>query len=192
MKKILNTLIFAAALMLVQSCGKKSNENAEEYVVTETPVVEAADVTKLTVEERRAKLEKDKADRAEKRRLEFEERMKTAPTYKDSEGNIVYNKAEVQPAFTGGEDAMSKYLNANLMYPEEAKQQQIEGTVFVDFVVGEDGIVRNVVTTDDGVDQSLRMEAIRVVSNMPRWVSGRQHGKAVSVYYSLPISFQLE
>ncbi|MEJ0054998.1 MAG: energy transducer TonB [Bacteroidota bacterium] len=87
---------------------------------------------------------------------------------------------------------MAKYLSDNLMYPETAKQDEVEGTVFVDFVVGQDGAVRNVVTTDDGVDQSLRMEAIRVVSNMPKWVAGKQGGKAVPVYYNVPITFVLQ
>jgi TonB family protein len=181
-------LIIAIALTIVQSCGKKSNENTEEYVATEVPVVSA----KFTTEERRAKIAKDKAERAKRRRLEFEERVKSGPTYKDADGKIIYHRSEVQPMFNGGEEAMTKYLNENLMYPESAKKDEIEGTVFVDFVVGEDGNVRNVVTTDDGVDQSLRMEAIRVVSNMPRWVPGKRGGKSVPVYYNVPVTFVLQ
>ena len=61
MKNSWNLLIFAFALILVQSCGKKSSENTEEYAATETPAISA----RLTPEERRAKIEKDKADRAE-------------------------------------------------------------------------------------------------------------------------------
>jgi TonB family protein len=188
MKNSWKLVIFALALTLVQSCGKKSSENTEEYAATEAPAVSA----KPTPEERRAKIEKDKAERAERRRLEFEARVKSGPTYKDANGNIIYHRSEVQPMFTGGEEAMTKYLNDNLMYPESAKKDEVEGTVFVDFVVGEDGNVRNVVTTDDGVDQSLRMEAIRVVSNMPKWVPGKQGGKAVPVYYNVPITFVLQ
>jgi periplasmic protein TonB len=171
----------------VQSCGKKSSENGEEYTATDAATVKA----QPTPEERRAMIEKDKTERAEKRRMEFEERARLSPTYKDADGNIIYHKAEVQPSFVGGEGAMAKYLSDNLMYPETAKQQELEGTVFVDFVVSPDGSVRNVVTTDDGVDQSLRMEAIRVVSNMPKWVAGKQGGKPVPVYYNVPITFQL-
>ncbi|NOT74995.1 MAG: energy transducer TonB [Cyclobacteriaceae bacterium] len=188
MKQILNLFLLVAAFVLVQACGPKK-ENTEETMATETSV---SATPKLTVEERRAKIEKDKADRAAARRARWEEKLKTSPTYTDENGVVVYNKAEVDPMYVGGEDAMNKYLRDNLMYPETAKEQELEGTVFVDFVVAKDGVVRNVVVTDEGdVDQSLRMEAIRVVSNMPKWVAGSQKGKPVDTYYSLPVSFVL-
>jgi periplasmic protein TonB len=66
--------------------------------------------------------------------------------------------------------------------------------VFVDFIVVANGSVREVMTTDmpgEEIDQSLRDEAIRVVSNMPKWVPGRQHGKPVDVKFSLPITFRM-
>jgi TonB family protein len=193
MKKNLNILLVVATLLVSQACGKKSSENAEEYAATETPAVSASAVTTPTLAERRAKIEKDRTERAEKRRMELEAMAKTNPTYTDESGEVIYNKAEVDPMYTGGNDAMSKYLNANLVYPEDAKAANEEGSVFVDFVVSKDGMVRNVVVTDDaGIDQSLRMEAIRVVSNMPKWAAGKQRGKAVAVKYSLPITFMLE
>ena len=188
MKKNLNIILLAIALVAMQACGPKK-ENQEETVVTEpsTPAV-----VKLTPEERRAKIEKDRAERAEKRRLAWEETYKVTPYYKEENGVIVYNKAEVDPAFPGGTEGLEKYLKDNLVYPQEAKDQEFEGTVFVDFVVATDGTVRGVTVTDDGgVDQSLRMEAIRAVSTMPKWVAGKQRGKAVDVKYSLPVTFQL-
>ena len=84
--------------------------------------------------------------------------------------------------------------SAVLVKPEAAKAQEAEGTVFVDFIVATDGSIRNVVATDaagEDVDQTLRDEAIRVVSSMPKWTPGRQHGKPVHVSYSLPITFQI-
>jgi len=187
MKKLVNILIVAAMVAVVQSCGSKSDKNEDanndNVVKTSMPTAE---------EERKAKLQKEKADA---RRRDKEERLKISRTYKDSKGNIVYNKAEVDPSFKGGENELVKYLNEHIQYPEEAKKKGVEGTVFVDFVIAEDGSVREVVVNDapfgENVDQALRDEAIRLVKSMPKWVPGKQRGKPVDVKFSLPISFQL-
>ena len=70
----------------------------------------------------------------------------------------------------------------------------MEGTVFVDFVIGANGIVREVVVKDapgEDVDPSFKTEAIRVVSSMPKWTPGKQNGKPIDVSYSLPVTFQI-
>ena len=87
---------------------------------------------------------------------------------------------------------MMKYLNDNMTYPKDAEEKGVEGNVFVDFIVAADGSVREAAVTDapgEEVDQSLRNEAIRVVTGMPKWVPGRQRGKAVDVKFSLPVTF---
>lgn len=194
MKKSLNIFVLAVALMIAQACGSKSekmSEESEESVATETSAVETDE---LTLAEKRAKIEKETAEREEKRRIEFEEQAKTTPTYTDSDGNIVYNKAEVDPSYNGGKKAMMEYLRDNIKFPKEAEEKGIEGTVFVDFIIAANGTVREVGVTDapgEEVDQSFRAEAIRVVTSMPKWVPGRQHGKAVQVRFSLPVTFQL-
>jgi len=119
---------------------------------------------------------------------------KTTPTYKDKSGKIVYNKAEVDPSFTGGNNEMKKYLRDNLNYPKQAEDDGIEGTVFVDFVVDDRGSVREVTASDvvgEDVDLMLKNEAVRVVASMPAWVPGTQRGKAVDTRFSIPITFQL-
>ena len=184
--------VLAVALVAMQACGSKSKENGEEYA-KETPAVNTSKV-ELTVAERRAKLEKERMERAERRRIEYEERVRITPFYTDSEGHVIYNKAEVDPSFEGGEGAMMKYLNANLQYPQDAKDKGVEGTVFVDFVIASDGSVREAMVTDapgEEVDQSLRNEAIRVVTSMPKWIPGRQRGKPVDVKFSLPVTFTM-
>jgi TonB family protein len=189
MKKLVNILMLAAALALVQACGSKSEKNEE--ATTDEKVVKTS---MPTAEERKAQLRKEKADRLERRKREDEERLKISPTYKDSKGKVVYNKAEVDPTYKGGEEALTKYLNEHIQYPEAAKKRGVEGTVFVDFVIAEDGSVREVVVNDavgEQVDPDLRNEAIRLVKSMPKWVPGRQRGKAVDVKFSLPITFQL-
>jgi TonB family protein len=189
MKNNLNILILVT-VFLMQSCSPKS-KNSDEYV-EEKP---AAKSTSLSAADRRAKVEKERADRAEKRRIALLDRAKKALTYTDSKGKVVYNKAEVDPSFVGGDKAMMKYLRDNIVYPKDAQDNGVEGTVFVDFIVTENGTVTDAVVTDapeENETASLRAEAIRVVTSMPRWTPGQQHGQPVQVSYSLPISFQLE
>ena len=87
-----------------------------------------------------------------------------------------------------------KYLNDNIVFPKDAEEKGLEGTVYVDFVIAASGSVREVTVTDavgEDVDQSFRDEAVRVVTSMPKWTAGRQNGKAVDVNFSLPITFHL-
>jgi TonB family protein len=90
---------------------------------------------------------------------------------------------------------MRKYLRDNLTYPEAAREKGHEGTVFVDFTVGENGKIRDVVASEivgDNVDISFKVESVRVVAAMPGWKAGRQNGKAVDASFSIPITFQLD
>jgi TonB family protein len=193
MKKELNIFIMSLTLLAAGACtSNKSEKAAEEYGVNETPAISTP--SEITLEERRAKLEMQRIARVEKRRIEFEQRIKMTPYYVDEQKNVVYNKAEVDPTFAGGEEAMHKYLQENVKYPEQAEKDALEGTIFVDFIVVANGSVREVMTSDmpgEEADKSLRDEAIRVVSNMPKWVPGRQHGKPVDVKFSLPITFRM-
>ena len=99
----------------------------------------------------------------------------------------------MEPSFPGGEAAIRQYIQDNVNYPQEAQDKGIEATVFVDFIVAENGTVRNVEVTDviGDEDPAFRDEAVRVVSAMPKWTSGKQNGKVVAAKYSLPISFEL-
>ena len=105
----------------------------------------------------------------------------------------VINEAEIftivedMPSFPGGEEALFKYLGNETKYPQMAKDAGIQGTVYVTFVIGSDGKVKDVKILR-GV-RGLDEEAIRVVQKMPTWTPGRQRGKAVPVQYNLPIKF---
>lgn len=107
-------------------------------------------------------------------------------TYTDSKGRTVYTFAEKAPSFAGGESEMNKWLRKNLKYPAT----DAEGTVFVSFVVGEDGAVSDTKVESGAEDQKLRDEAVRVVSNMPGWTPGQQGGKTVPVKFTLPVTFK--
>jgi TonB family protein len=196
MKKILIMVLVAFIVGLLQSCGTKTAENNDIVSTHEDSVANGLSPkeNKLTLVEKRIQLQKQTAMREERRRLALEEQAKLNPTFVDSNGKVVYNKAEVDPSFTGGKEAMMKYLNDNIQYPQDAQEEELEGTVFVDFIVTSEGNVHEVGVTDapgEEVDQRFRDEAIRVVSAMPKWIPGMQRGKPVAVKYSLPISFQI-
>ena len=103
----------------------------------------------------------------------------------------VFFIVEDMPEVPGGELALRKYIAENVRYPEMAKENDIQGTVYVRFVVDTDGSVKNVEVIR-GVDQLLDKEAIRVVQSLPKWKPGKQRGKAVKVSHSVPIKFQLQ
>ncbi|MCB9364687.1 MAG: energy transducer TonB [Flavobacteriales bacterium] len=103
----------------------------------------------------------------------------------------IFTIVESMPEFPGGgQEALFKYLQKEMKYPQIAKENGIQGTVFVNFVVGKDGKIRDAKILR-GVNKMLDEEAIRVVKAMPSWKPGKQRGKPVSVSYNLPIKFTL-
>ena len=189
MKKSINILLLAIILVAVQACSTKP-ETDEKAVKAEV----ATKVAVVTPEERRAEFEKKRVAQEEKRKLMWDERVKASLTYKDKEGHLVYNKAEEDPTFNGGDRAMKIFLHDNVKFPKDAETEGLDGTVYVDFVISSDGNVREVGTTNipgEEVDQRFIDEAIRVVKSMPRWLPGRQHGKPVDVSFSIPIAFEI-
>lgn len=103
----------------------------------------------------------------------------------------IFTVVEEMPEYPGGRKAMYSYLGENIKYPAKAKENKVEGTVYVSFVVLEDGSVSNV-SILRGVGSGCDEEAIRVVKAMPNWKPGKQKGKPVNVQYNLPIKFSLE
>ncbi|MBE6289880.1 MAG: M56 family metallopeptidase [Bacteroidaceae bacterium] len=104
-------------------------------------------------------------------------------------GEDAYQVVEEMPEFPGGMKALMDYLSANVKYPEAAKQAGISGRVTTIFVVGEDGVIRDVKVVRS-VSPELDAEAIRVMSSMPKWKPGKQDGKPVPVRYTVPVNFR--
>jgi periplasmic protein TonB len=103
----------------------------------------------------------------------------------------IFTIVEQQPEFPDGASAMFKWLGQNIKYPAIARENGIEGTVYVGFVVNTDGSIVDV-TVKRGIGGGCNDEATRVVQSMPRWKPGKQQGRAVRVAYTLPIKFKLE
>lgn len=102
----------------------------------------------------------------------------------------IFTVVEDQPGYPGGDEARIKYLAENIKYPQMARESQIQGTVYVTFVVEKDGRVRDVRVLR-GIGGGCDEEAIRVIQNMPRWNPGKQRGKPVRVQFNMPIKFTL-
>ena len=135
----------------------------------------------------------------------------------EKKGETVFTVVEQQPEFTGGLDSMFRFLGRNVQYPKIARDKNVEGTVYVGFVVEMDGSISEVkvkreptypkdsiqiLTGANGArgyklvpsaaEGSLGREAMRVVASMPKWKPGKQKGKPVRVAYTLPIKFKLD
>lgn len=97
---------------------------------------------------------------------------------------------EEMPEFPGGDAALMRYLAKSVRYPVIAEQNNIQGRVYIQFVINTNGEVTNAIVLR-GVDPSLDKEAIRVVENMPSWKPGKQRNKPVRVSFTVPINFVL-
>lgn len=95
-----------------------------------------------------------------------------------------------QPAFKGGQEELISFMSENVRYPESARKNKIEGTVFVAFIVETTGKLSDV-KIEKGVHDLLDAESIRVVNMMPDWIPGEKNGKPVKAQMTLPISFKL-
>lgn len=95
------------------------------------------------------------------------------------------------PEYPGGFEALLQFLKDNLYFPPSAKEANIQGTVYVQFIVEIDGSLTHV-EIKKGVDPDLDAEAVRVVKLMPKWIPGEQAGKKVRVKFTLPIKFRLQ
>ena len=104
---------------------------------------------------------------------------------------VPYVVVEKMPMFPGGDAALLKYIAENTMYPELAKENNIQGRVIVRFCVTSKGSV-NRISVIKGVDPELDNEAIRVVNSLPTFRPGTQGGKPVPVWYMVPITFSLK
>jgi len=113
----------------------------------------------------------------------------TIPIEKEEIGIVYF--AEIMPEFPGGVVGLKLYISRNVKYPIVAIENDIQGKVYVRFVVNKKGETEQV-SVIRGVDPILDKEAVKVVKSFPKWKPGIQSGKTVSVWYTVPIVFQLQ
>ena len=97
---------------------------------------------------------------------------------------------ENMPEFPGGDLGLMKYIQKNVKYPPIAKEYNITGKVYIQFIVDKSGSVTNVKVVR-GVDKNLDAEAVRVVKSLPKYKPGKQRGQNVRVMFTIPINFTL-
>jgi len=150
-------------------------------------------VTELVVVENDAEIKNelgivDMGDNADKAQEEF------VPVEIEEEVVVeeeeIFQVVEEEPEFPGGMEALYRYLGESIKYPQLAKENNIEGKVYVTFVVEKDGSIANPRILRD-IGGGCGQEAVRVVKAMPKWKAGKQRGKNVRVQFNLPVSFKL-
>lgn len=102
----------------------------------------------------------------------------------------VFSYVEQMPQFPGGEADLQRYIMTNFKYPKASLEKGVQGTMMARFVVNTDGSVGKVVILK-GLDSLCNKEAKRVISSLPHFTPGRQNGKAVKVWYTIPIRLML-
>jgi TonB family protein len=85
---------------------------------------------------------------------------------------------------------MYKYIAERIKYPQTAQREKAQGKVFMQFVVQKNGNIGEIRVLK-GVGSGFDEEAVRVISQMPTWVPGKQNGRPVNVLFTTPISFRL-
>ena len=107
-----------------------------------------------------------------------------------AQSSEVFTKEKKMPEFPGGQTGLQEYLLKNIKYPEEARNNVVEGVSYINFVVSSTGEVTGARVLK-GNNEQFNQEALRVINAMPLWQPGMQAGQTVSVQYTLPVRFSL-
>ncbi len=195
--------LFFVSTIFMYSCGSKKNEESrkDDEKRTETKAeskkggknsapgnewIDASEASNLSStwvdEEDKGQLSNTWAEDAF---ADESEGSSLSNSWVDEDGETIYKKTEVPPEFVGGKDALFKYIQENIEYPENVQK----GNVYVAFVVTKDGAIRDVRIVK-GVNEGCDKEALRIIKNMPKWDAGMEKGKIVSSVYGLPIIFR--
>ena len=159
----LRVLLMLPAVALSVTVASASNQDIK--------VAEKQNVTTVIIEEKNGKVDSSSIN------------LPAAP-------DDVFTIVEETPEFPGGTVALLEYLRTNIKYPQDCRENHIQGRVLVTFIVETDGSITNA-NVVRGVDPSLDAEALRVILGMPYWKPGKQRGNAVRVQYTVPINFRL-
>ena len=113
-----------------------------------------------------------------------------APKKDEEDYDKTFTKVEIESSYPGGAAAWQRYLLKTLRYPQEAQDNEIQGSVIVQFIVDKEGIVSNVEAISG--PNELRDEAVRVIKKSGNWTPAVQNGRKVKSYKKQPIVFRLE
>ncbi|MEI9943918.1 MAG: energy transducer TonB [Chitinophagaceae bacterium] len=175
----LKGIVAALAIITFVVACNNSDESANNSTSTESKDTSGTSANPALAKKRTGKVS-----------LTMKDEDATVKIEKDKEG--YYSRTEMAPAYPGGQGALDTYINNNIVYPQEAIDNNIEGTVYVRFGVDENGKVSNVSTVGNKLGYGLEEEAVKVVTDMPQWTAGTVKGKNVKTWRTLPITYKLE
>jgi len=188
------TLAMAGSVFFITACNNSdytkspSTENNPANSDTTTSNASGKDTSSATVSPNRTgATSKNKKGRVSIGKMS---ERKTSAMKPDKDG--VYEMTDVRPAYPGGQVALEEYVNNNIEFQQPAIDNNTEGTVDVQFVVDENGSVGNAKVIGKELGSGLDDEAVRVISNMPKWTPGKVKGKNVKTRIVLPITFKIE
>lgn len=174
------------AFVVVDSTGSRKDTigDREDFVMLLTAIRDNQEVQDYT----------ENTELASAEQHEFEPEMniqpaasgKNKPKIDDREPLTI---ADIMPAFPGGETALYRFLSEKLRYPTLATQNQVEGKVYIRFVIEKDGSITDA-TVLKGIGYGCDEEALRVVNNMPPWTPGEVEGQKVRMFSSLAVNFK--
>ncbi len=119
------------------------------------------------------------------------EMVKNMPSISELEQEEkIFIHVENMPKFPGGVNALRRYIGQNVNYPSEARENGIQGIVYIRFQVKKDGSI-GIVEIQKGVHEIIDKEAVKVIKSLPNFTPGTQNGKPQSVWYSIPVTFRL-
>lgn len=172
--------VAAFASQKVENLSEKVEQESEAFSsVSDNPVVravgETARVAAVKVQEEKALEEVSSMAMAKD----------TAETKSGKEFPCI---PETFPQFPGGHVALFEYLSKNIKFPKSKENEDVKVRVVTTFTVEKDGSITDAkIVRSQG--EAFDNEALRVINGMPKWIPGMQNGKAVSVKYTLPITF---
>ena len=172
--------VAAFASQKVENLSEKVEQESEAFSsVSDNPVVRAVGETARVAA---VKVQEDKA-------LEEVSSMAMAKdTAETKSGKDFPCIPETFPQFPGGHVALFEYLSKNIKFPKSKENEDVKVRVVTTFTVEKDGSITDAkIVRSQG--EAFDNEALRVINGMPKWIPGMQNGKAVSVKYTLPITF---
>lgn len=184
-------LISATQIGSAQS-GTTSSNNPQEKKITKSDLKTSQDEQIKKQEEIIKKQQEIIKKQQEQIKKQQEQLKPPTPPIETDKDVVPFAIVEQKPTFQGGdENAFTRWVFSQLIYPDEAKKQKIMGRVTVSFIVDTEGNVKDVKLLRPA-NEMLNAEAMRVIKSSPKWEPGKQKGKAVSVRYVFPVIFQLK
>jgi protein TonB len=116
---------------------------------------------------------------------------KQLQTQDKQEEEEIYKFADEMPEFPGGAGELTAFINRNTVYPKKARENFIQGTTVIQFIIRKDGSVDKA-TILASSHRLLDEEAVRVVESLPKWIPAKINGKSVASYFTIPFSFTIQ